>query len=164
MDPPSVSYHDWIDAVWETPEVLCVRDILDMDPGTTLDLACFDRNMWDSSLDREVNQKGVATRPSEFLREGYRLRWTKIDQLKGTGVFSAGDWTDEPREFEFEVEYCAWHWYPTVAGCFPPEAPVEVRGRHISELPDFRSLHVGWRGMVARIEDLDRLPYIVWTD
>lgn len=148
-------------------------DLKEIEPGSSLEVLFIDRNFFDTL---RPNRQGVVDVWATVQRGGlYTGKYTKTrdtssnDATDGmpndlVGTFEwynlKTDTNSNRIDDPFEFHLCPTNtYYPMHHGflinVLPPTFE-RIQGPHYSELPD--DSWVGWRGMMVRLEEVDRLP------
>lgn len=154
---------------------LTIRDILDIPQGETVSIFFMDRNMFDISCDKIINNLNIPIKPSKFFRHGYYIDFTK-KSLNGISGEWKWNWlttenlyinaldTEYDREFDVDMGGL---WYPLKNNHIPEideqeicEIPRDFAGKHFLELPE--STRLGWRGPMMLRKYMDELPDIIY--
>tara|TARA_Y100000389_G_C17454810_1_gene517366 strand:+ start:828 stop:1430 length:603 start_codon:yes stop_codon:yes gene_type:complete len=140
---------------------LTIKDILELPIGTSIDIFCMDRNLFDFCIYEEHNKIISA---DKFFRNGYIIHYTKINGLIGYWKFiNITDDIPEQREFDIDV---GTFWYPLFNNKVPKEdfdmmfkIPINFAGKHYTELP--LDTRIGWRGPCMLLKNVKKLPKIL---
>ena len=140
---------------------LRINDILKMKTGDKIKLLILDRNVSDSTT--AINKELKSYKPKYFYRKSLAV-YTHDKELKGSILFNFEG--AEPMDFEFEIEYKRYHWYPLTNGKLPKKESQnyshfgDKAGKHYTQFP--KTTLVGWRGPAIRYELLKDLPKVYW--
>ena len=161
----------WEDSVRD--QCLTIADILDLQPGQQIKVLHMDRNLGDSSCQNSTGNH--LFRPSDFFRTSTAV-YTHESGLKGTIKYSWQDGPDyrddpecqNPRPFEFDLEYKRDSWYPLNNGCLPARDPQGFSDFNYNvpkPWQDFSATtRVGWRGPMLLWDKVDDQPDVYWYD
>ena len=152
-----VDYRDWEEETRASH--VCIKDILILEPGTSVKYICMDRNVWDIALDD--NKEGTHYDPLHFFRANI-VTFTKT----GYGIGGTLDYPDVGllEDFELHLEYRPGNWFPLQDGQLPAEDDQGFADFPWTEPQSWRNFplttRVGYRGPFVRIDKpLPRIMY-----
>lgn len=166
---------------------ITISDFESMSESNTEDFILFDRNWQDITSN---NKRGKIYRPQDYFKNNYHIKYTHIHGIFGkfewvskneplTKSYSIPNKTYLIGRMEYEqipdIEYRYWeincapnYWYPLTDGKlkrklpeYEPPFPDNINEKYWYEFP--KTTHVGWRGNMMRLHDLNKMPNI-WHD
>jgi len=167
----ALDYKKWFDK--SRSKWLKISDIKRLTPGEKITLVVLHRNTEDLSLDKSINSRGKAIKPSTFYRK--MIAYYRPDALSSgmsgmsgmSGSLRFKSINEKEWPLELEVEYKPGFWYPLVNGYLPAKDPQNIFGVllgrkiHWKDLPS--NTPVGWRGPMILLEDVKKMPLVYYS-
>jgi len=142
---------------------LTIKQVKEFPLNKKIKLLLLDRNIYD---EKDLFTEGKLYKPPSFFKKNYAWYWkTDNDNLKGKIKYEWQDKSEQPYDFEFDIEYESGQWYPLTDGILQDKHKQKIisknKNKHFTEFPDNTPL--GKRGPIIHwneIKNMEKVYYL----
>jgi hypothetical protein len=140
---------------------LTIKDVEDFPLNKKIKLLLLDRNIYDIT---DSFTQGKLYSPTTFFKKCYAWYWkTNENNLSGKIKYAWQKETDEPYNFNFDIEYKENSWFPLTNGILPAKDEQKMftlldTEKHITDFP--LNMHLGYRGPIIIWKDIKKLDKV----
>ena len=106
--------------------------------------------------EKDIFTEGKLYKPTSFFKRNYAWYWkTDNHLLKGKIKYEWQDKTEQPYDFEFDIEYEKGHWYPLTDGILQDKHKQKIISKNKNKF---------WTGFPENTPLGMRGPIIIWNE